>query len=103
MSTTDKTNESEMNSDFKAAAVAEGIQKGLANKILTNRTIVKSLIDEKTANLLDNLHLLLFVYVSIGFNEAGRAEISTTSDPNINNFICRPKARRTLRRQLKTL
>lgn len=54
-----------MNSDFKAAAVAEGIQKGLANKILTNKTIVKSLIDEKTANLLDNLYLLLFVYVSI--------------------------------------
>ena len=96
-----------MNSDFKAAAVAEGIQKGLANKILTNKTIVKSLIDEKTANLLDNLYLLLFVYVSIvysiAFNEAGRAEISTTSDPNINNFICRPKARRTLRRQPKTL
>ena len=64
MTDTDQTNESEMNSDFKAAAVAEGIQKGLANKILTNKTIVKSLIDDKTANLLDNLYLLLFVYVS---------------------------------------
>ena len=92
-----------MNSDFKAATVAEGIQKGLANKILTNKTIVKSLIDDKTANLLDNLYLLLFVYVSIVFNEAGRAAVSTTSDPNINNFICRPRTRRTLRRQLKTL
>ena len=92
-----------MNSDFKAAAVAEGIQKGLANKILTNKTIVKSLIDDKTANLLDNLYLLLFVYVSTGFNEAARAEFSTTSDPNINIFVCRPRTRRTLRRQLKIL
>ena len=92
-----------MNSDFKAAAVAEGIQKGLANKILTNKTILKSLIDEKTANLLDNLYLLLYVYVSRVFNEAGRAEVSTTSDPNINYFIFRPRTRRTLRRQLKIL
>ena len=92
-----------MNSDFKAAAVAEGIQKGLANKILTNRTIVNSLIDDKTANLLDNLYLLLFVYVSTGFNEAARAEFSTTSDPNVNNFIFRPRTRRTQRRQQKTL
>jgi len=58
----DKSNESEMNSDFKAAVVAEGIQKGLANKILTNKTLVKSLIDDKTANLLDNLYLLLYVF-----------------------------------------
>ena len=57
-----------MNTDFKAASVAEGIQKGLANKILTNKTIVKNLIDDKTANLLDNFYLLLYVYVSLYFN-----------------------------------
>ena len=86
-----------MNSDFKAAVVAEGIQKGLANKILANKTLVKSLIDDKTANLLDNLYLLLYVFVSSYFVKR------RASDPIklISSF--RQRTKRNLRRQLKIL
>ena len=79
-----------MNSDFKAAVVAEGIQKGLANKILTNKTLVKSLIDDKTANLLDNLYLLLYVFVSWQFVKTQSVILSF-----------RPRTRRSPRRPLK--
>ena len=52
-------------SDFKASVVAFEVQKNFANKFFSNKTVAKSLIDETSGNLLDNLYLLLFVFVSI--------------------------------------
>merc|ERR1719495_1671595 len=57
----DQENESEM-SDFKASVVAFEVQKNFANKFFSNKTVAKSLIDETSGNLLDNLYLLLFVF-----------------------------------------
>ena len=56
-------NQSELQMEFKAKAVAEAVQKNFANKILSNKSVAKNLIDDSSAKLLDNLHLLLFVYV----------------------------------------
>ena len=50
---------------FRARAVADLVQKNFANKILSNKTVVKSLIDDSSASLLDNLYFLLLVFVSI--------------------------------------
>lgn len=55
-------NQSELQMEFKAKAVAEAVQKNFANKILSNKSVAKNLIDDSSAKLLDNLHLLLFVY-----------------------------------------
>ena len=52
-------------SDFKASDVAIEVQKHFANKFFSNKTVAKSLIDETSGNLLDNLYLLLFAFVSI--------------------------------------
>jgi len=49
-------------SDFKASDVALEVQKHFANKFFSNKTVAKSLIDETSGNLLDNLYLLLFAY-----------------------------------------
>ena len=50
--------------EFKARIVAFEVQKNFANKFFSNKTVAKSLIDEKSGNLLDNLYLLLYVFVS---------------------------------------
>ena len=50
---------------FRARAVVDLVQKNFANKILSNKTVVKSLIDDSSASLLDNLYFLLLVFVSI--------------------------------------
>ena len=52
-------------SKFEARTVAESVQKKFATKILSNRTVVNNLIDEKTGNLLNRLFSLIFVFVSI--------------------------------------
>ena len=52
-------------SDFKASVVAYEVQKSFANKFFSNKTVAKSLIDETSGNLLDNLYLLLYVFVSM--------------------------------------
>ena len=49
---------------FRARTVADLVQKNFANKILSNKTVVKSLIDDSSASLLDNLYFLLLVFVS---------------------------------------
>ena len=51
--------------DFKASIVAYEVQKSFANKFFSNKTVAKSLIDDASSHLLDNLHLLLYVFVSI--------------------------------------
>ena len=54
----------EMTTEFKAKAVAESVQKNFANKVLSNKVVAKNLLDDNSASLLDNLYLLLFVFVS---------------------------------------
>ena len=49
--------------DFKASVVAYEVQKSFANKFFSNKTVVKSLIDDTSGKLLDNLYLLLKTYV----------------------------------------
>ena len=51
--------------EFKASAVAFEVQKSFANKFLGNKTVAKTLIDDSSSHLLDNLYLLLYVFVSI--------------------------------------
>ena len=51
--------------EFKASAVAFEVQKSFANKFFSNKTVAKTLIDETSSHLLDNLYLLLYVFVSI--------------------------------------
>eukprot|EP00090_Calanus_glacialis_P031205 TRINITY_DN5124_c0_g1_i2.p1 TRINITY_DN5124_c0_g1~~TRINITY_DN5124_c0_g1_i2.p1 ORF type:complete len:190 (-),score=63.68 TRINITY_DN5124_c0_g1_i2:403-972(-) len=48
--------------DFKASVVAYEVQKSFANKFFSNKTVAKSLIDDTSGNLLDNLYLLLYVF-----------------------------------------
>ena len=50
--------------DFKASDVAFQVQKNFANKFFSNKTVATSMIDETSGNLLDNLYLLLYVFVS---------------------------------------
>jgi hypothetical protein len=61
------TTSHEMNDHFKASVVAFEVQKSFANKFFSNKTVAKSLIDDTSARLLDNLYLLLKVFVSIIF------------------------------------
>ena len=51
--------------DFKASVVAFEVQKNFATKFFSNKVVVKGLIDDTSAKLLDNLYNLLFVFVSI--------------------------------------
>jgi len=48
--------------DFKASVVAYEVQKSFANKLFSNKAVAKSLIDDTSARLLDNLYLLLKVF-----------------------------------------
>ena len=73
--------------EFKASVVAFEVQKNFANKFFSNKTVAKSLIDETSGNLLDNLYLLLYVFVS---------EIFCFAFVNWINF--RPKTRRSQRK-----
>jgi len=50
--------------DFKASLVAYEVQKSFANKLFSSKTVAKSLIDDTSARLLDNLYLLLKVFTS---------------------------------------
>ena len=54
--------------DFKASVVAFEVQKNFANKFFSNKVVVKGLIDDTSAKLLDNLYNLLFVFVSIAIH-----------------------------------
>ena len=49
---------------FSASAVAFNVQKNFANKFFSNTSIVKGLIDDTSAKLLDDLYNLLFAFVS---------------------------------------
>ena len=51
-------------SAFSASAVAFNVQKNFANKFFSNKTIVKGMIDDTSAKLLDDLYNLLFAFVS---------------------------------------
>ena len=51
-------------SGFSASAVAFNVQKNFANRFASNTSIVKGLIDETSAKLLDDLYNLLFAFVS---------------------------------------
>ena len=51
--------------EFKASLVAFEVQKSFANKFFSNKAVAKTLIDDTSSHLLDNLYLLLFVFVSI--------------------------------------
>ena len=51
--------------EFKASLVAFEVQKSFANKFFSNKTVAKTLIDDTSSHLLDNLYLLLYVFVSI--------------------------------------
>ena len=51
-------------SGFSASAVAFNVQKNFANKFFSNKTIVKGMIDDTSAKLLDDLYNLLFAFVS---------------------------------------
>eukprot|EP00092_Neocalanus_flemingeri_P002964 GFUD01003170.1.p1 GENE.GFUD01003170.1~~GFUD01003170.1.p1 ORF type:complete len:205 (-),score=73.00 GFUD01003170.1:408-1022(-) len=57
----DQNNETEM-TDFKASVVAFEVQKNFANKFFSNKAVAKSLIDDTSGNLLDNLYKLLYVF-----------------------------------------
>jgi len=48
--------------DFKASVVAYEVQKSFTNKFFSNKTVAKSLIDDTSGNLLDNLYLLLYMF-----------------------------------------
>ena len=51
--------------EFKASLVAFEVQKSFANKFFSNKAVAKTLIDDTSSHLLDNLYLLLYVFVSI--------------------------------------
>ena len=51
-------------SGFSASSVAFNVQKNFANKFFSNTSIVKGLIDETSAKLLDDLYNLIFAFVS---------------------------------------
>ena len=53
--------------EFKASAVAFEVQKSFANKFFSTKAVAKTLIDDTSSHLLDNLYLLLYVFVSIFF------------------------------------
>jgi len=48
--------------DFKSSTVAFEVQKNFANKFFSNKVVVKGLIDDTSAKLLDNLYKLLFAF-----------------------------------------
>ena len=48
---------------FKAIDVGYAVQRSFANKFFANKTIAKGLIDENSAQLLDELYKLAKIYV----------------------------------------
>ena len=50
--------------DFRAFDIGYEVQKSFANKFFGNRNVAKSLIDQDSAELLDQLYKLVKVYVS---------------------------------------
>ena len=76
--------------DFKASVVAFEVQKNFANKFFSNKVVVKGLIDDTSAKLLDNLYNLLFVFVS------------KPNAPSPLTLFLRQRVRRTLRRPQET-
>jgi len=48
--------------EFKASLVAFEVQKSFANKFFSNKAVAKTLIDDTSSHLLDNLYLLLYVF-----------------------------------------
>ena len=55
-------------SGFGASSVAFNVQKNFASKFFSNKAIVKGLIDDTSAKLLDDLYNLLFAFVSTIFD-----------------------------------
>ena len=55
-------------SGFSSSSVAFNVQKNFASKFFSNKAIVKGLIDDTSAKLLDDLYNLLFAFVSHIFN-----------------------------------
>ena len=51
--------------EFRASLVAFEVQKSFASKFFSNKSVAKTLIDDTSSHLLDNLYLLLYVFVSI--------------------------------------
>ena len=49
---------------FKAIDVGYAVQRSFANKFFANKTIAKGLIDENSAQLLDEMYKLAKIYVS---------------------------------------
>ena len=49
---------------FKAIDVGYAVQRSFANKFFANKIIAKGLIDENSAQLLDELYKLAKIYVS---------------------------------------
>ena len=49
--------------EFRSIDVGFEVQKSFANKLLSNKTVAKGLIDNNSATLLDNLYKLLKTYV----------------------------------------
>ena len=87
----DPSDETEM-TEFKASVVAFEVQKNFASKFFSNTTVVKSLIDDTSSNLLDNLNLLLYVFV-------------IKDQANFHHLFSstlRPKTRRNQRKPPKT-
>ena len=53
-----------MTADFKALDIGYEVQRSFANKFFSNKSVVKGLIDDTSAHLLDELYKLLKIYVS---------------------------------------
>ena len=53
--------------EFRASLVAFEVQKSFASKFFSNKSVAKTLIDDTSSHLLDNLYLLLYVFVSINY------------------------------------
>ena len=66
-----KDTSSTMTADsFKAIDVGYAVQRSFANKFFANKTIAKGLIDENSAQLLDELYKLAKIYVSENISKA---------------------------------
>jgi hypothetical protein len=87
----------EMNDHFKASVVAFEVQKSFANKFFSNKTVAKSLIDDTSARLLDNLYLLLKVFVSILFGRASDERYFHVLCKEITIYVFPEKEMRGLR------
>ena len=62
--------------DFTANSVAYEVQKSFANKIFSNKTVAKRLIDGNSAKLLDHLYDLIKTFVSYTLNFVGKCYLA---------------------------